>query len=681
MAESDRHPLRTTRPRSLLLACLALGGVASCTPRPDLTLQPVLRLVEHLEDPLAATPSRCSIADESRPALGCATRYGVLSRTIPFPEATLLEVRAPLPSEFEGKPILLRAAFQSRELEGWTEIPPIVIEKAGAAADLVLPLPASLERADQLRIRVTGQLVPEGTRTHRTRSLTVPRAASLRVGLALDPSAVDAGAGAALFRIVASGDFGRREILRETVAPGSQRPRWIDRRVDLTPLAGRAAHFEFQVGPVSEAATAWTHAVWGNPQILEPRPRAGQPNLVLVSLDTLRGDFVGARYEGRPLTPRLDARAREGASFRQALAPYPSTSASHTTLLTSTYPAQHKVLHAKYLLPASPPTLAEILAGHAFETAAFTENAMLTAESGFDRGFDDYFENRGLSMWDARGDVERTLDRGLAWIRRHRDTKFFLFLHTYQVHSPYQPPPKHDVFRSTPGPGEKPRFTRARDLYAGEVVYTDGILRRLFDTLERLGLDDDTIVVVTADHGDEFGEHGRIGHSRTVYDEVLRVPLIFWGPGRIPAGRVVDDQVSLVDIAPTLLELLELPAVDTLQGESLVPSLLRGAPVADPVRFAEGPALDHPDGRLFSARTSRYKWIGREHSVDPVEIYALETDPREQNDLSDDPELRARGRALLRRYRELDTAVPVDPRERPVDELTRDKLRALGYTD
>ncbi|MDG2308856.1 MAG: sulfatase [Candidatus Binatia bacterium] len=675
-----------TRKPLLALVATLLACSASCRSSNDVALQPVVRLTQQLEGGApSGAPARCAVADESRPALGCPTRRNVLSSTLPFPEGTTLDVQARLPAELSRGRVVLEPSLMSNDVEGWKSTPPIVLEGHHPGVTLTLPIPENLERTEQIRVRIVGQAIPDESPNFRTKEIAIGPGSTLHVGLAIDSVAADVGAAPTVFQIVANGDFGSREVLRSVVHPEETRERWIDRRVDISALSGQDVRFELrtEVQP-AEAGVAvgdWSVPIWGNPQILQSRGRNGQRNVILVSLDTMRGDFVGRDYEGQPLTPELDARAREGASFQQALAPYPSTSASHMSLFTSSYPAEHKVLHAKHVLPAKMPTLAEIFAANSYATAAFTENAMLAAEAGFERGFDDYYENRGLSMWDARGDIEQTLDRGLRWLGHHRGEKFFLFLHSYQVHTPYEPPPEHDVFHAKPLPGEKPRWARMRNRYAGEVVYTDRILRRLFDTLDRLGLSNETIVVVTADHGDEFGEHGSVGHSRTVYDEVLRVPLVFWAPGLIPAGAVVDGQVSLVDLGPTLLDLVRIPPVEALGGESLAPALLHGEPPRNAVRFAEGPSLKHADGRLFSARTEDYKWIGRENLEDPVEIYDLRSDPGEQNNLAEDPELRAQGRELLGVYRAMDAAEPGTAQEREVDTRTQDKLRALGYLD
>jgi len=646
----------------------------------------VVRLADHLENVAPADASRrCWVADESRRALGCPRRRNVLSATRPFPEGKVLTVEARLPAELAAGRVVLVPSLISDEALGWKRTSPVVLEGVHPGVTLEIPIPGDLKPTRRIRIRVTGQAVPDRPATFRTRPWTVGARSTLAIGLAIDPLAAEVGAASTVFRIDALGAFGRREILHAVIPPEEAQERWIDRRVDLTPLTGETVRFELgtEVAPSGDgrSSTGWSLPIWGNPQILQLRPRGDQRNVILVSLDTMRGDFARGEYEGRRLTPGLDARAREGAAFRQAVAPYPSTSASHMSIFTSTYPAEHKVLHAKHVLSRALPTLAQILAANAFETAAFTEDGMLAAAAGFERGFDQYDENRGVSMWDARGDIEHTLDRGLRWLGNHRGEKLFLFLHSYQVHRPYEPPPAYDLFASGPAPGERPRVARMRNLYAGEVVYTDRVIGRLFDTVRRLGLAGETIVVVTADHGEEFGEHGSVGHSRTVYDEVLRVPLVFWAPGAIPAGVEIDTQVSLIDLAPTLLDLVHVPPPPTLRGQSLAPALLHGRRPTPAVRFAEGPALQHRDGRLFSARTGRYKWITRGRQADPVEIYDLQANPGETRNLAGDAELRARGRRILQAYRDLDASTTRAGADREVDPRTQNKLRALGYVD
>jgi arylsulfatase A-like enzyme len=193
----------------------------------------------------------------------------------------------------------------------------------------------------------------------------------------------------------------------------------------------------------------------------------------------------------------------------------------------------HGVIGPLDALPFDIPTLAELLAQHGWETGAVTEDGMLVAGAGFQRGFAYYRENKAESIWEAKGQVDVTFRHGLEWLQEHRDEKFFLFLHTYQVHSPYLPPPEYDRFktyrdgdREVPITPQTSGAIRGSHAYAGEVLYTDHEIGILLAGLRDLRLDERTLVVFTSDHGEEFGEHGWIGHDETVYDEVLHVPLL-----------------------------------------------------------------------------------------------------------------------------------------------------------
>lgn len=685
---------RGAPPCAVWLCCAFLFfGSAGCTPDPEAVLQPAVRLFDHLEEDVEARP--CGVADDLRKAVGCPRTVAVLSRPERVEGRARLSLRVRLPKGLKrGTVILAPSLLEDRSvwLPGDTvshPVPPILLEGTHPSPNLTLPVGPELAGIEKLTVRIEGVKVPHELPTFRTREIELPHEPVFQISLAVAAVAARAGATPTVFTVRAHGDFGTREVLRQTIDPAAKSPQWFNHRVDLSPLSGRRAWFEF----VSELTPGtglmgkrFSLPLWGNPQILEAQPRGRERNIVLVSLDTLRADFVGRTYEGRALTPFLDARSVDGASFVNAISTYPSTTAAHASLFTSTYPAEHQTFNARHTLPESVPTLAETLARQGYETAAFTENGMLAAGTGFQRGFDDYYENRGVNMWDARGDMANTFRRGLRWIESHRNDKFFVFLHTYEVHTPYAPPEEFDVFggRSRSDEGSEPPVER--DLYAGEVVYADSILRDLFDTLERLDLADETIVVVTSDHGEAFGEHGVMGHSRRVYDEVLRVPLIFWSPGLIPAGRESEAQVSLVDLKPTLLELVGLPRPGSLRGESLVRSLLEGAPGPDGVRWAEGPDKllqgrgAGVENHYIAARTRRYKWIGRVGSAEPIEIYDLEADPWEASNLSGDAVLRERGRELLEQYRAL-RPEKASVRERPVDADTKRKLEALGYVN
>ena len=287
----------------------------------------------------------------------------------------------------------------------------------------------------------------------------------------------------------------------------------------------------------------------------------------------------------------------------------PSTSASHMSLFTGLYPITHQVRFADDVLSDAIPTLAEILAAHGYQTGAVTENAMLSAGAGFSFGFDSYLENKGLGMWSTEGQLDSTLDAARRWLDRHGDDRFFLFLHTYQIHSPYEPLEK-DVRPLTAEDriereGGVPRWvTDLRYRYAGEIRYADRALASFLRELERGGLWDETIVVLTSDHGEEFAEHDQIGHSKSAYEESLRIPLLVWAPGLIEPGVRIPEQVSLVDVVPTLLDFLKITPPTATQGQSLR-APLEGREFPGPhIHYAESPDIFNPGKRLVAVRSA-----------------------------------------------------------------------------
>jgi arylsulfatase A-like enzyme len=363
-------------------------------------------------------------------------------------------------------------------------------------------------------------------------------------------------------------------------------------------------------------ADSVTLVAFGNP-ILWGRstPPAGR-NVVLISIDTLRADRLGAYGYPLVVSPVLDAVAREGTLFENALAQASWTTPSHATMLTGTYSCVHGLGINEYdqrpeaekaadpllgrPLPVGVRPLAEILRDAGYGTAAFTEDAFVDPGS-FQRGFDEFSADRRFG-W-AAGIVEETVRSAVDWMRVHAEQRFFLFVHTYQVHSPYTPPPAYDHIASlrplplAPDhlpPAPKGEADAAR--YVAEVAYTDASVAALFQALAELDLAEQTIVVVTSDHGEAFGEQGAWGHAWEIKDEQLHVPLIWRAPGLIAAGRRVSTMVGVVDIAPTVLALLGMEVPSWMQGESLASMLAPEAPAPAPapprrVLPAEGYAI------------------------------------------------------------------------------------------
>ncbi|HEY8516041.1 MAG TPA: sulfatase [Candidatus Binatia bacterium] len=700
-----RTVVRATRlARARAWCALALVAVvtlsAGCGRRDDTPLQPVYRLTSVLERGIPrGTPERCAVGDEFRLAIGCVPFLTVASTRLPRPEGDELHLTVDVPPDAHRSTMVLEPRV--RGTKDWQRVPSQILPPTQKLQlELALPIPKEVV-GDALGVQIFGRPLPPNEQTHRTRPLKIGHGAELVVGLGMEETAVRLGASPVEFRLSVETDDGTRELLSDTLDPLRDQ-QWVDRRVDLADLAAQTVRFRFETRvvprPGADPATSFGIPLWGAPQVLEPRRRDGRRNVVLISLDTLRGDHLDGTLNGIPLMPELSAiAARDGTVFENAYTTYPSTSASHMSMFTGLYPVVHNVVFATHTLAPEITTLPEVMARNGYATVAVTENGMLAAPAGFLRGFDYYREFKGSTIWDAKGEIEQTFGAGLRWLEEHPDERFFLFLHTYQVHVPYTPPPEFDIFKTWERDGEQvpidattPKFVVDRNLYAGEARYTDSVVKQLLERLAALGLLEETIVVITADHGDEFGEHGTIGHAKHAYDEVLHVPMVFIAPGLVPAGKRIATPVSLVDLMPTLLSLVDLPVPPGVQGRSLVP-LLRGETFPEPrVLYAEAPAWGRQGKRRTAARLAGFKWIFQENETVPNEIFDLTVDPGEKAPL-DDPQLVRIGQRLLWQYRRSAgvaaaqaTAPEADPLADPkpeIDQRTVDKLRELGYLD
>jgi arylsulfatase A-like enzyme len=314
--------------------------------------------------------------------------------------------------------------------------------------------------------------------------------------------------------------------------------------------------------------------------------------ILLLSIDTLRADRLGCYGHSRDTSPFLDELAARGVLFEQLIAQYPSTMTSHMSIFTGLYPREHAVFAPAGQLAESIPTLPELLQRAGYRTAGFTEAGQMRGKHGFARGFD-VFDDRIEGRF---GDFEQTLGRGLDFLRALEPGEpFFLFLHTYAVHTPYDPPAPYDALYWSGDPPpifpptgrnfltvntrklslEPAAIEYFKALYDGSIRHADDLLRGFFADLEELGLADDLTVVVTSDHGEEFLEHGQLAHAQ-VYRETVHVPLIVVHP-ELSATRRVPHLVESVDLAPTVLELagVEPPP---MSGHSLVPWLAGADP-------------------------------------------------------------------------------------------------------
>jgi arylsulfatase A-like enzyme len=680
----------------LAATLLALAATASCTREPpttDLVMEPVADLVA-LRDGEAAFPMlpACAVGDETRAAIGCLfpTRLGVEAGLVPE-GGTIAGRRYAVPAALAGHALLVERSFRQGPQDGWTPLPPDIVAQPAAQMEISYPLPADAP-AGPLEVSTRASVLPPPEQTAITKPVSIGRGAVLTVGMALAPVARTTTAAVVEARLLARTSGGDRELLKAVLDPKDPDTGWLEHRVALDELAGQSVRFVMTTRPAPGASPgAAVVPLWGAPRVLEPRPRRGAHNLILVSLDTLRADYVGVYGSQFPTTPVLDQFAKEGTLFERVTATYPSTPGSHMSIMTGLYPNMHGVIGPLDALPFDIPTLAELLAQHGWETGAVTEDGMLVAGAGFQRGFAYYRENKAESIWEAKGQVDVTFRHGLEWLQEHRDEKFFLFLHTYQVHSPYLPPPEYDRFktyrdgdREVPITPQTSGAIRGSHAYAGEVLYTDHEIGILLAGLRDLRLDERTLVVFTSDHGEEFGEHGWIGHDETVYDEVLHVPLLMRAPGLVPADVRVRGQVSLVDVLPTLLQLLGVTPPKTLHGRSLVPSLSQPGAKDEPVVFSE--LVKRRKGvRLVAARTPTRKWIWHDPPNTPDQVFDLVNDPHEKQSIAT-PELLAEGEPLRRRYESLGRGATLKPGPATtttptLDPETEKKLKALGYVE
>jgi arylsulfatase A-like enzyme len=436
-------------------------------------------------------------------------------------------------------------------------------------------------------------------------------------------------------------------------------------------------------------------------------PAARRPNVVLISIDSLRADHLSCYGHSRPTSPRIDRLAAGGTRFGAAWSTTSWTLPAHVSMLSGRSVLGHGVI-GESRIPTQVPMLAELLGGAGYTTAAFVSAPYLSSQFGFDRGFDLY-DDKSVPFTPDRESRERAqatvsapllhpaVERWLQTTKEHEP--FFMFLHYFDVHYDYSPPPPFDTMFDPDYTGKitgrnfhADRRIRAgmpaRDLehllalYDGEIRFTDGYVGRVLDLLAQLGHADDTIVVLTSDHGDEFFEHGDKGHHRTLYEEVLHVPLVVAWPGHLPAGRVVNEPVSIVDIVPTILDLAGLPAPPSVEGQSLVPLLEGAKPERERELVAE--LYVKPNLNLqVAVRRADHKLI-QSLNFPHRETYDLADDPHERQPGTPDATTVALGADLARWLAgtwAAHGALQAERRAVSLDQGHIEALRALGYVE
>lgn len=433
-------------------------------------------------------------------------------------------------------------------------------------------------------------------------------------------------------------------------------------------------------------------------------PAGPTHNVVIISVDTLRADHLGCYGYEQAVTPAIDGLAADGALFEQAFAQRSLTWPSLASIMTATYPYKHGVRNQGTMLSDTQPTLATKLKEKGYATACFLANTFEQNWQGFDsvEGFDVGDKPAGAFMTDA----------AMEWMTSNKDEAFFLWVHYIAPHASYDPP---EYIRKTmqsdyngPYDGDIKTLERialeheqltAADvehivsLYDGEVQYMDEQVKTILDTLDGLELADDTLVVFTSDHGEDLYERNfYFGHSPSVYDSCLQIPLIFRLPNAVPEGHREETIVESIDIAPTVLSLLGYHAPGSFQGDSLEP-LLRGKDLD------LGPAISELEDVILTVRTDEYKYVSNpfgarpefiannpraHYFIDVEELYWLESDPKELDNVTQTyprrlDQLRAMAKDWMEKHHwEFLEYTPAPPIE---NEQLKERLRALGYLE
>lgn len=394
-------------------------------------------------------------------------------------------------------------------------------------------------------------------------------------------------------------------------------------------------------------------------------------NLLVITIDTLRADHLGCYGYKQIRTPNIDALASDGFRFEHAFAVVPVTLPSHTTIFTGTYP-MYSGMHdfGDNKLNATQPTLASVLKQQGYATGAVVASAVLDSRFGLNRGFDFYYDhfdfNRmqesNLDEMERPGDV--VADQALDWLSKNSQGKFFFWMHLYDPHYPYRPPsPFSEEYKDRP--------------YDGEIAFADGQVGRVIRFLKEKGLYQNTVIILSGDHGESLGEHGEKTHGFFIYNATLHVPLILHLPGQT-AGKVVSANASLADLMPTALQSLNVAVPGEVQGRSLLPLIKDEKDAAARGLYAESflPRIHFNWSELRGLETERYHFI----DAPKPELYDLQKDPGETQNLITQKkavadEIRAQLTTVIRQYsagKELAEKTGLDP-------ALMERLKSLGY--
>jgi len=394
----------------------------------------------------------------------------------------------------------------------------------------------------------------------------------------------------------------------------------------VPPASGRLARTSSRLAAAASMIALLTTAFACSPGGA-PAPEDSRPNVVLITIDSLRADHLGYAGAARAATPNIDALAARSVRFTDAQTPSPLSLPATASLLTGRYPSSTGVRsEERNALPADETTLAEALKGAGYRSTAVVGSILLHPKFGLDQGFDDYMLSFGETPRPRNTPVvgfpaARVVDKALDWLEGAYRDRFFMWVNFHDPHYFYSPPPPYDTdFADAP--------------YDGEVAYVDSQIGRLLDRLKSYGVDDDTIILLAGNHGEGLADHGEAYHGTLLYQSTLHVPVLVKPAGTPGAGRDDPTPISLVDLMPTVLELAGVSAGGSMDGRSVAAALSASGGGIDAERplFAETTLPRDAFGwrPMAAVRSGRWKYIASE----PARLFDLQADPAESVDLA-----------------------------------------------
>jgi arylsulfatase A-like enzyme len=538
-------------------------------------------------------------------------------------------------------------------------------------------------------------------------TVDLPSHPVLRFGIASATSSRPGNRSPVVFRLLLRDGDRQKTVFREVV-PFRLRNRWLNREVELDSPAGSQVRLTFEAkllnpGEETSGDSGEFFPLWANPVLTSRRDDNNASNIILVSIDCLRSDHVGVYGYERDTTPHLDRFAEDGVVFETAIGTAGSTHPTHMSIFTGLLPSFHGATPLREL-SRSVPYLSELLGEASYQSDALVTGAYLSQHFGFNRGFHTY---RRIN----RSPAAETVDVALDVMQRAEGQNHFMFLHLIDAHWPYEPPPEF-LERFGTGTPDVPRLLgkvanqeppdgpedleQLVGLYDGEIAYADRELGRFFDELKAIGVYDRALIIVTADHGEAFYEHGRWQHTITLYEEIIRIPLIVKWPENSEIGRV-KVPVSQVSIFPTILEEADVD-LGPVQAVGLGRFVSGGEAEAElGAVVSECVTKSTPESgaiKMVSLRNDRFKYIATFRTapesnliIDEMideELYDLTRDPGEKHNLWKDPLVetepyRQQLQAYLGEAREFEKGRKGEGVV--FDEKILEQLKSLGYVD